>query len=64
MEVYHTKHDSEQIKDIINIAKRYNLIITGGSDFHGIEDNLNVTIGSATIPYDVIGLLKSMSEKE
>ncbi|SHF03373.1 hypothetical protein SAMN02746089_01195 [Caldanaerobius fijiensis DSM 17918] len=64
VEVYHTKHDSEQIKDIINIAKWYDLIITGGSDFHGIDDNLNVTIGSATIPYDAIGLLKSMSEKE
>lgn len=34
IEVYHSKHTIEQSKKYLELAKKYNLIITGGSDFH------------------------------
>ena len=34
IEVYHSKHTIEQSKKYFKLAKRYNLFITGGSDFH------------------------------
>lgn len=42
IEVYHSKHTDEDIKEFKNLANKYNLIITGGSDFHGEPDNIQV----------------------
>ena len=36
MEVYHTKHNDDDVKRYKALAKEHNLFITGGSDFHGI----------------------------
>ena len=36
MEVYHTKHNDDDVKRYKALAKKYNLFITGGSDYHGI----------------------------
>jgi predicted metal-dependent phosphoesterase TrpH len=35
IEVYASMHDDAQVKHYSDIARRYNLIMTGGSDFHG-----------------------------
>ncbi|WP_310605036.1 PHP domain-containing protein [Anaerosporobacter sp.] len=35
IEVYHPKNKEQDIERCLEIAKRYNLHITGGSDFHG-----------------------------
>jgi hypothetical protein len=35
IEVYYSQHDKEQIKEYKRLATKYDLIITGGSDFHG-----------------------------
>ena len=37
IEVYHPQHTKPQIKFYSSLAKSLGLIITGGSDFHGIE---------------------------
>lgn len=36
MEVYHTKHNDDDVKRYKALAKKHNLFITGGSDYHGI----------------------------
>ena len=36
MEVYHTKHNADNVKRYKSLAKQYKLFITGGSDYHGI----------------------------
>ena len=36
MEVYHTKHNADDVKRYKALATKHNLFITGGSDFHGI----------------------------
>jgi len=36
MEVYHTKHNDDDVKRYKSLAKEHNLFITGGSDYHGI----------------------------
>ena len=35
IEVYHPDHSENFKKELLNIAKERNLIITGGSDYHG-----------------------------
>ena len=36
IEVYHTKHNDDDVKRYKALAKEHNLFITGGSDYHGI----------------------------
>ena len=35
IEVYNSVHTLEDVKRYLLLAKKYNLLITGGSDFHG-----------------------------
>jgi predicted metal-dependent phosphoesterase TrpH len=35
IEVYHSSHDEEAVSHYLEIARRYNLARTGGSDYHG-----------------------------
>ena len=36
MEVYHTKHNDDDVKRYKALATKHNLFSTGGSDYHGI----------------------------
>ena len=45
IEAYYTSHSHEQTTTFIDLAKKQNLIITGGSDFHG-SLNQGVNIGT------------------
>lgn len=35
IEVYHPKHNKSQVKRLEELAQKYNLLVTGGSDSHG-----------------------------
>lgn len=41
IEVYYPDHTLEQVKHYENMALNYQLLVTGGSDFHGSERDLN-----------------------
>lgn len=46
VEVYHYTADDEAKKQILDIAQKYDLIVTGGSDFHGLYNAKPTFIGS------------------
>jgi len=35
IEVYHSDHSSQQVQEYLELSRRYGLLMTGGSDFHG-----------------------------
>jgi predicted metal-dependent phosphoesterase TrpH len=46
IEVHYSTHKPQQTKEYLNIAKRLDLLITGGSDFHGVtKPDIEVGIG-------------------
>lgn len=49
-EAWHQSADDRQIRQILDIAERYDLITTGGSDFHGFYNHYAIQIGSNTTP--------------
>jgi len=51
IEAYYKNSSGDEIKQILGLAKKYNLIPTGGSDFHGIEPN-EVMIGGVEVPLE------------
>lgn len=60
IEVYTTYHNNEQRTFYKNIAEKYNLLITAGSDFHGERIKKGVRLGE--IGDNTIELLEKMEE--
>lgn len=50
LEVYHPRHDAEQTEQYLELARRYRLLVTGGSDFHGIPGRFPETLGLVAVP--------------
>jgi 3',5'-nucleoside bisphosphate phosphatase len=66
LEVYYAEHDAVQTRLYAELARRYGLVATGGSDFHGnmikgVE--LGSGRGSLRIPYSVLDELKKKKER-
>jgi predicted metal-dependent phosphoesterase TrpH len=59
IEIYHISHNEEDHKKIRNLSKKYNLILTGGSDFHGKYGDNNVSIGDIESPKEFFNYLVS-----
>lgn len=55
IEVYHTKHDILATQRFEDLARRHNLLVTGGSDSHGFD----VPIGAVRVPYERVEKLKA-----
>lgn len=46
IEVYHSGHSKEEVEKYLYLADKYNLLISGGSDFHGIDVKPDIELGS------------------
>jgi predicted metal-dependent phosphoesterase TrpH len=57
LEVYYPEHTQSMINLYLGLAKKYELLITGGSDCHG-NAKPEVKIGSIKIPYALVEKLK------
>jgi len=62
IEVYHTDHNLGDENKYLNIAKKNNLIITGGSDCHGLGKG-RILIGKVKVPYSFLERLKEEADK-
>lgn len=59
IEVYHSDHTKYQSLRYLEIARKYNLLITGGSDFHSPPNNdkYHGDLGSIKVPLENINIL-------
>lgn len=62
IEVYYSRHTSAQQDYYEKIARRNNLLITGGSDCHGQPGAPN-SLGTIRLPYTYVTALKQAAEK-
>ncbi|SPF48823.1 PHP domain-containing protein [Candidatus Desulfosporosinus infrequens] len=46
LEAWHPSHDDTAVKQIMSEAEKYGLIVTGGSDFHGMYEGKPNLLGS------------------
>jgi predicted metal-dependent phosphoesterase TrpH len=58
LECYHTKHSPATSEHYLNLAQQYHLIVTGGSDCHGMNKGKPL-IGSIKLPYEHVQELKA-----
>lgn len=57
LEVYHTDHYQEQSEHYLRLARKYNLLVTGGSDDHGALKGKTL-MGKVRLPYYYVEKLK------
>jgi len=63
LEVYYRDYDSDTIAKLAKIAKQYDLIPTGGTDYHAFGDGLEVEIGGALSPSRSVEQLFALASK-
>lgn len=62
LEVYYPEHSQSMINFYNNLAVKYNLFVTGGSDCHG-KAKPEVKIGSMKVPYELVERMKEVRSK-
>ncbi len=66
IEVYYPEHSSSEVIQYKALAERYGLIMTGGTDYHGIEkENIDVGVGRGEmrLPYSMVEALKRTKDE-
>lgn len=64
VEVYHYSADDNQKKELLDIAQKYDLIVTGGSDFHGLYNAVPSYLGSNTTSKENLDRIIKLSNKK
>ena len=57
LECFHTKHSTSMTEHYLQIAEAHGLLVTGGSDCHGLSQGKPL-IGTVRIPYRLVELMK------
>ncbi len=63
LEVYYGGSSPDEIERLVKTAARHGLIATGGSDYHGLDDNNETPIGSAPVPMKAALKLIDLAEE-
>lgn len=58
LECFHSKHTPSEAAQYLELAGRYRLLVTGGSDCHGANKGRPL-IGTVKLPYAYVELLKA-----
>jgi predicted metal-dependent phosphoesterase TrpH len=59
VEVYYSDHTEAMRAELLALAQQYDLIVTGGSDFHSPGDKSHAELGSVAVPDGVALRLKA-----
>ena len=63
IEVYYTGHSDMEEKHYLGLAKKYNLLVTGGSDFHGLHTGREVELGALVLADKYVDELRKAASK-
>jgi predicted metal-dependent phosphoesterase TrpH len=63
IEVYYKDYGPEIIAGLLKVAKRHNLVPTGGTDYHAFDDGSEVLIGGALTPPQSVERLFALTDK-
>jgi len=63
IEAYYDGYTADEINRLLSLADRYNLIATGGSDYHGLDLNAETAIGGADVPMESVEQLIALAKQ-
>ncbi|MGQ9558217.1 MAG: PHP domain-containing protein [Desulfurispora sp.] len=61
LEVYYPAHDAGDVQRYLAYCRRYNLLATGGSDYHGALHRENNALGSAGVDMQVLRTMEQLA---
>lgn len=67
LEVYYSTHAARQTREYLSLAQQLGLLVTGGSDFHGLtKPDIEVGIGKGSlhIPTSLLPKMKDLAARE
>ena len=64
IEVYYNNYSAEQISKLLRIAEQFDLIPTGGSDFHGLDAMNESPLGTVEVPFESVERLIALSRQK
>jgi hypothetical protein len=62
IEAYYDGYTPKIVEYLTSLARKYRLIASGGSDFHGIDRNSETPIGGANVPFECAEQLLSLAK--
>jgi predicted metal-dependent phosphoesterase TrpH len=63
IEAYSDSYAADEVSRLVHLAERHGLIITGGSDYHGIDTGTETMLGSANVPIEAAEQLMALAEQ-
>ena len=63
IEAYYKDNTPLQTNDTLKLAEKYELIATGGTDFHGAGENEEVALGGTEVPMEAAEKLIALAEQ-
>ena len=61
LETYYPGYTIGDSEALLRLAKEYNLIPTGGTDFHGYEGFSTVAVGEVWVPLESVRRLRALA---
>ena len=62
IEAYYNGYTEEEVGRLLRLAERYELIVTGGSDYHGL-DSTETAIGGVDVPMEAVERLIALAKQ-
>jgi len=63
LEAYYNSYTTDEINRLVNLADKYDLIASGGSDFHGLDASTETVIGGVDVPMESAEQLIALAEQ-
>ena len=63
IEAYYKDYTPDEIKSLVSIADRHNLIATGGTDYHGLDDGTEIMLGGVDVPMASVEQFIALAKK-
>jgi len=64
LEAYYKDYDPDTQRQLLEIADRHGLLVTGGSDYHGLEEDSDAELGGVEVPFSVVDRLLERKRDE
>ena len=63
LETYYKEYTAGEIRELVTLAQKYGLLVTGGSDYHGLGENTETMLGAVEIPEEVSEKLSALANE-
>ncbi|WP_028976855.1 PHP domain-containing protein [Sporolactobacillus terrae] len=63
IEVYHPLHDSQAERHALQLAEKYDLVISGGSDYHGFYSDTGSRIGDKGVGHHALEMIETRKKR-